>query len=117
MKKVSFTEMKRGTKEDYLFLDKHEKDFANNFGADAAWLDNLELPISLKASIGMIPVKNGHYLRLRGVPGHRYNIQKSEDLISWAPYASVIVDEDGIAEFVNEIDTGLGAAYFRAVAP
>ena len=30
MKKVSFTEMKNGTKEDYLFLDKHEKKFAEN---------------------------------------------------------------------------------------
>ena len=29
MKKVSFTEMKNGTKEDYLFLDNHEKNFAN----------------------------------------------------------------------------------------
>ena len=29
MKKVSFTEMKKGTKEDYLFLDKHEKHFAS----------------------------------------------------------------------------------------
>ena len=29
MKKVSFTEMKEGTKEDYLFLDKHEKNFAS----------------------------------------------------------------------------------------
>ena len=29
MKKVSFTEMKNGTKEDYLFLDKQEKNFAN----------------------------------------------------------------------------------------
>ena len=29
MKKVSFTEMKKGTKEDYLFLDKHEKVFAS----------------------------------------------------------------------------------------
>ena len=27
MKKVSFTEMKNGTKEDYVLLDKHEKDF------------------------------------------------------------------------------------------
>ena len=25
MKKVSFTEMKHGTKEDYALLDKHEK--------------------------------------------------------------------------------------------
>ena len=29
MKKVSFIEMKKGTKEDYLFLDKHEKNFAS----------------------------------------------------------------------------------------
>ena len=29
MKKVSFTEMKNGTKEDYLILDKHEKEFAS----------------------------------------------------------------------------------------
>ena len=28
MKKVSFTEMKHGTKEDYLFLDKHERRYA-----------------------------------------------------------------------------------------
>ena len=28
MKKVSITEMKKGTKEDYLLLDKNEKDFA-----------------------------------------------------------------------------------------
>ncbi len=27
MKKVSFIEMKHGTKEDYLILEKHEKDF------------------------------------------------------------------------------------------
>ena len=29
MKKVSFTEMKNGTKEDYLFLDEHEKKFSD----------------------------------------------------------------------------------------
>ena len=29
MSKVSFKEMKKGTKEDYLLLDKHEKDFAS----------------------------------------------------------------------------------------
>ena len=30
MKKVSFTEMKKGTKEDYLFLDKYEKKYVDN---------------------------------------------------------------------------------------
>ena len=65
----------------------------------------------------MIAGKNGHYLRLWGVPGHKYNIQKSVDLSSWSSYGSVIVGKDGIAELVNEIDTSSGAAYFRAVAP
>ena len=32
MKKVSFTEMKNGTKEDYLFLDKLEKDYVSKTG-------------------------------------------------------------------------------------
>ena len=30
MKKVSFKQMKDGTKEDYLLLDKHEKKFIKN---------------------------------------------------------------------------------------
>ena len=29
MEKVKFNQMKDGTKEDYLFLDKHEKNFAS----------------------------------------------------------------------------------------
>ena len=32
MKQVKFTEMKNGSKEDYLLLDKHEKKFAENTG-------------------------------------------------------------------------------------
>ena len=30
MNKVKFTEMKKGTKEDYLSVDKHEKKFIKN---------------------------------------------------------------------------------------
>ena len=30
MKTVNFTEMKNGTKEEYLILDKHEQDYINN---------------------------------------------------------------------------------------
>ena len=32
MKTVSFTEMKHGTKDDYLLLDKHEREFADKTG-------------------------------------------------------------------------------------
>mgnify|MGYP001475333957 len=30
MKKVKFTQMKNGTKEDYIFLSKHEKQYIKN---------------------------------------------------------------------------------------
>ena len=34
MKKVSFTEMKHGTKEDYALLDKHEKEYERKTGLE-----------------------------------------------------------------------------------
>ena len=34
MDKVSFKEMKKGTKEDYLLLDRHEKKFIKSTGYD-----------------------------------------------------------------------------------
>ena len=84
---------------------------------DSAWVDNIKLPLSLKASVGLVPSDNGHKVRVWGVRGHRYNVQVSDDLITWKPFDSVIVDTDGITETELEIDTKDGAAYFRAVAP
>ena len=96
---------------------RYQKDFANSFGADSAWIDNIKLPLSLRASVGLVPSDNGHKVRVWGVPGHRYNVQVSDDLISWKSLDSVIIDADGITEAELEINTKDGAAYFRAVAP
>ena len=96
---------------------RYQKDFANSIGMDSAWVDNIKLPLSLKASVGLVPSDNGHKVRVWGVRGHRYNVQVSDDLITWKPFDSVIVDADGITETELEIDTKDGAAYFRAVAP
>ena len=96
---------------------KYQKDFANSIGADSAWVDNIKLPLSLKASVGLVPSENGHKVRVWGIRGHRYNVQVSNDLITWNPFDSVIIDEDGITETQVEIDTKDGSAYFRAVAP
>ena len=96
---------------------KYQKDFANSFGADSAWVDNIKLPLSLRASVGLVSSENGHKVRVWGVSGHRYNVQVSSDLITWKPFDSVIIDEDGITDTEVEISTKDGAAYFRAVAP
>ena len=96
---------------------RYQKDFANSIGTDSAWIDNIKLPLSLKASVGLVSSDNGHKVRVWGVRGHRYNVQVSDDLITWKPFDSVIIDADGITETELEIDTKDGAAYFRAVAP
>jgi hypothetical protein len=96
---------------------KYKKDFANSVGADSAWIDNIKLPLSLKASVGLITSDNGHKVRVWGLRGHRYNVQVSNDLITWEQLDSVIIDLDGNTETEVEIDTKDGAAYFRAVAP
>jgi len=96
---------------------RYQKDFANSIGEDSAWIDNIKLPLSLKASVGLIPSDNGHKVRVWGVKGYRYDVQVSNDLITWKPFDSVIIDNDGITETEVEIDTKDGAAYFRAVAP
>ncbi len=95
----------------------YKKDFANSVGADAAWIDNIKLPLSLKASVVLVPSDNGHKVRVWGLNGHRYNVQVSSDLINWEPFDSVIIGAGGIIETNVEIDTKDGAAYFRAVAP
>ena len=96
---------------------RYQKDFANSIGADAAWIDNIKLPLSLRASVGLVPSHNGHKVRVWGVRGYRYDVQISDDLVTWKLFDSVIIDADGITETVVEIDTKDGAAYFRAVAP
>ena len=68
-------------------------------------------------SVGLVPSHNGHKVRVWGVRGYRYDVQISDDLVTWKLFDSVIIDADGITETVVEIDTKDGAAYFRAVAP
>ena len=96
---------------------RYQKDFANSRGADAAWLDNVDLPLSLGGTIGLIAVGDQHRLRVWGRSGHRYDVQVSVDLKEWTPAGSVIVGPSGMADLPGSVNTSEGAAYYRAVAP
>ena len=96
---------------------RYQKDFANSRGADAAWLDNVNLPLSLGGTIGLISVGDQHRIRVWGRSGHRYDVQVSSDLIAWEPAGSVIVGSSGVADLPGSVNTSEGAAYYRAVAP
>ena len=96
---------------------RYQKDFANSQGADTAWLDNVNLPLSLGGTIGLISVGDQHRIRIWGRSGHRYDVQVSSDLVAWEPAGSVIVDSSGVADLPGSVNTSEGAAYYRAVAP
>ncbi len=96
---------------------RYQKDFANSRGADAAWLDNVNLPLSLGGTIGLISVGDQYRLRIWGRSGHRYDVQVSGDLVNWQEAGSVVIGPRGVADLSGNVNTSEGAAYYRAVAP
>ena len=84
----------------------YKKDFANSANLDAAWLDNLSLPLSISASLKGIPHPDRFELLISGEPLHRYEIWSSRDLKDWQKSSDVQVDNDGKAGLfmTNELD-------------
>jgi subtilisin family serine protease len=75
----------------------YKKDFANSANLDAAWLDELSLPLSIAASLKGIQHADSFELLVRGEPLHRYEIWNSRDLINWKKSSDVSIDDNGEA--------------------
>ena len=97
---------------------RYQKDFGNSFGEDAAWLDNLDLPLRLGASLALEKSGDSARLRLWGRTGHRYDIEVSTDFSSWEKWDSVFIDAEGVKLLEKEIELNASTTrFFRAVAP
>ena len=97
---------------------RYQKDFGNSFGEDAAWLDNIDLPLRTGASLALEKSGDSARLRLWGRSGHRYDIEVSTDFSSWAKWDSVFIDAEGVKLLEKEIPLNTSAArFYRAVAP
>ena len=95
---------------------RYTKDFANHAGEDTVWLDDFRLPLSVSASLEVGAAIN--QLIIRGLAGHKYNLEISNDLKNWRHHGSVVLDNEGQASVSIELPQGRGqSAYYRAVAP
>ena len=95
---------------------RYSKDFANQAGEDTVWLDDFRLPLSVSASLEVGAVIN--QLIIRGLAGHKYILEISNDLKNWRHHGSVVLDNEGQASVSIELPQGKGqSAYYRAVAP
>jgi hypothetical protein len=83
----------------------YNKDFANSGNLDAAWLDELSLPLSIAASLKGIPHADGFELLVRGEPLHRYEVWSSRDLRDWQKSSDVSMDNSGEASLLVPSNT------------
>jgi len=104
------------SKGEHLLQWKYSKDFANHGGEDTVWLDNFRLPLSVSASLEINAVDN--QLVVRGLAGHKYLLEVSEDLKNWRSHESVVLNSEGQAVVTIELPKGNDhSQYYRAVAP
>jgi subtilisin family serine protease len=99
---------------------RYSKDFTINAGDDAAFLDNVQLPIasvdSAPARLQLAYLVRETRLELRGQPNRLYIIEASSDLRSWEPIASEIA-VNGIIQIHDPVAGQDQTRFYRAVKP
>ena len=93
----------------------YQKDFANSSGLDAAWIDNVDLPIGLNASLAIVKRDNQNYIKVWGAFGHRYILQSSNNFINWKTEESFVIDNNGFKDIL--ISPSKKSEFFRVLAP
>lgn len=74
------------------------KDFANSANLDSVWLDQIDLPISISASLRVAQRDGDMMLFVKGEAAHYYDLFRSLDLRSWQKQATLKLDLKGNAE-------------------
>jgi subtilisin family serine protease len=82
-------------------------------GQDAAFLDNLDLPLSGTITAAYLPSGEVR-LQLRGQPGKTCVVEASSDLSHWTPI-STNTSPNGVIEVVDPTAAGRSARFYRAV--
>ena len=102
---------------------RYRKDPLNSAGLDAAFIDNVDLPLivpvgpSSAAHLGLsISAEGGLSIRVTGQPGQQYLIQASDNLTQWQSISTNLA-VDGIIQFVDPDAAGKALRFYRAVVP
>jgi hypothetical protein len=99
---------------------RYVKDFTINAGDDAAFLDNVQLPIAAPESdpveLQLAYLAEETRLELRGLPNRLYIIEASADLKSWSPIATEIA-VNGIIQIFDPQAGQQKTRFYRAVKP
>lgn len=105
----------------HTFEWRYTKDFLNSAGEDAAFLDNVNLPI-ISTVDPSIPIRlsvsrSGSLLNilLSGQSGIRYTLESSPDMKVWSAVSDATAVE-GSAQFSQPVNSTNAGLYYRALA-
>jgi hypothetical protein len=96
---------------------RYTKDYTVSEGSDAAWIDNINLPLAGgSGGLGLLRVSHtvkGITLQLAGLPNRTYVIEASGDLIHWQPF-STHTAVDGLIQIRDVALPAPSARFYRA---
>jgi hypothetical protein len=95
---------------------RYAKDFSISLGLDAAFIDNVDLPLTPTAFGPLAVSSSGTTVRLQAQRNHTYVIQASSDLKSWQPISTNMA-VNGVIQIMDPHASDYPVRFYRAVLP
>ena len=95
----------------------YRKDPSDSFGLDAAFIDNLVLPLNASSLRLMNPTGAGFQVEYEGDGIQSVRIQCSTDLKTWTTLTTVNVAAGATVQFTDKQSSSVPSRYYRAVSP
>lgn len=96
---------------------RYMKDALGSAGLDAAFIDNLDLPVVPTVMRLFNPTRAGFKLQFQGEDGRTVRIQASRNLVAWQDIATRLVNNGDVIDFVDPDAPNHPVRFYRAVAP
>ena len=96
---------------------RYAKDTVGSLGLDAAFIDNLDLPLIAPSLRLLNPTPTGFQVQFQGSSTQPVRIQASADLASWQTLATTNLAAGAVVQFTDAQAPNYGFRFYRAVSP
>ena len=96
---------------------RYSKDSFQSFGLDAAFIDNLDLPLAAPSLRLLNPTADGFQVEFQGTSTQSVRIQGSTDLTTWQTLSTTNLANGTVIQFTDPQAPNSLRRFYRAVSP
>ena len=97
---------------------RYAKDAIGSAGLDAAFIDNLDLPVLAPSLRLLNPTRNGFQIQYQGPDNQSVRVEASTELTAWQTvYSTNGVNNNALIQFADPEAQNLPLRFYRAVSP